>query len=83
MTVIKKWTSPPRVVFFYFGPEKFKNSQKHDFWPKMAKKAKIFKNFSKKNFFSKSIQNRSKRISKQKISKKLFSPTLTLAYPGT
>ena len=56
--------------FFDFGLEKFENGQKHDFWPKMAKKWKIFKNF--RFFFSKSIQNRSKRILNQKCRKKNF-----------
>ena len=80
MAVIKFRISRPKGVFFYFGLQKFENGQKLDFWPKMAKKSKIFKKFSKKFFFSKSIQNRSERILKRK-SPKIFMGNVDFCPP--
>ena len=61
MTLIKRWTSPPKV-FLDFGPEKFENGKKFENF------RKIFEKF----FFSKSIQNHSKRILNRKSRKNFF-----------
>ena len=54
----KKADKSTKRCFFDFGPEKFENGQKHDFWPKMAKNSKKIENFQK--IFEKKIffQNR-------------------------